>query len=144
MQLARLSLDDVAPCKYPQNTTVVANSTVQVLQTRRYAYTQVYQCLIVVRQLIFTCGAFSHASIAREGYRDYVHTVTADECKKIHEASEVLFKGHHLEVTKNSTTSMSLLIAGSVDNDGNCEGVSYHDGGHSYNGVTVTASIKLR
>ena len=145
-QLARLSLDDVSPCPSPPNSTTITNATVQVLQTRRYAYTRVYQCLVVIRQLIFSCGAFSHASIAKGGYRDDVHLVSPDKCKEMHRTLQFDYHGkgeHIVRLEANSTISTTVTLAGTIDTNMKCTGVDYTDHGITYPSVTVTAAVKV-
>lgn len=43
----------------------------------------------------------------------------------------------------NTTTTRSVLLAGSLNNDGACEGASYSDPYESWNGVIVQAIIRI-
>lgn len=47
-------------------------------------------------------------------------------------------------LTRNGTTTTSITVVGTVDGEGLCEGTTYHEGGHTWEEVVVTASIKMQ
>lgn len=93
VEVARISLDGVAECAPPPNITRVRESTVQILQTRKFAEVKVYQCVILVTELMVECGYNSHGAISAQGIRNYLHEIPAEDCRMLHKTKKFTFKG---------------------------------------------------
>ena len=143
VEVARISLDGVAECAPPPNITRVRESTVQILQTRKFAEVKVYQCVILVTELMVECGYNSHGAISAQGIRNYLHEIPAEDCRMLHKTKKFTFKGKNMTnpLAANATVRETILFHGSIDRHSSCSGSDYKLGETTYTDVTVQAAL---
>jgi hypothetical protein len=68
----------------------------------------------------------SHTSAVHNGLAEYLHETTAQQCTRMHQDGtfpETFIVG----LKDNTTMTKSLVLAGKLTNDGNCQGTQYVD-----------------
>ena len=81
----------------------------------------------------------SHTSAVHNGFAEYLHETTAQQCARMHLDGTFSLGPQNLIVglKDNATETRSLVLAGKLTNDGNCQGTQYVDPYGSWEGVVV-------
>lgn len=87
----------------------------------------------------------SHISSVENGYAEYLKTVPYAQCERMHRDGVLSFANGNIidNLLINGTTTRSIVLAGSTNNDGSCEGGKYSDPYGSWNRVAVQAIVKI-
>ena len=143
--ITAISLRDVSRCPDAESGYLIEKGYIQILEKRTYEYVQVYSCLVEITRLISYCAMFSHMGAVDGGLSSYIYEMGGEECRKTHAFQQ--FKGIHGHVINklkpNATTSISLTLAGKVDNNHNCEGAQYIEDGRKWDNVVVQAEVRV-
>ena len=81
----------------------------------------------------------SHSSIVANGYSEYIHDVTRDQCNQMHAIGTFLVTPS-LQISKlkvNETLFHSVTLAGSVTPNGDCTGTQFSDPYGTWHNVVV-------
>lgn len=148
VEISKISLLDVQPCRDPKKDSVEITSKIQLVQERRYAEIHVFNCLVTVQQLIEHCGMHSHTSAVAGGLARYVHAVKAERCLEAHRFQRLDLTGLGAGIISglivNGTTEVSTTIAGHLEPSGSCSGVRFTQQGITYEDVIVSAAISIK
>ena len=110
---------------------------VQILQESMFVPVHYKSCKVKVYYLITYCGAYSYASMMKDGKGTIVEEIKASECAEIHKNLEYYKFGHTIADLKINTTSFSSFTAyGTVDSGGNCQGAAF-----TFDGINRDHSI---
>lgn len=146
LNITTLSLLDIGNCEVEDIEPIATGVYVQLLQLSDFDKTRVIQCKVEVDRTIFYCGMHSHVSIVHGGRRAYLHEMTADNCKRIHETRSMDLggkEGYIVGLKSNSTSSRSITLAGHAAADGRCSGTQYSDPYGTWDSVVVQATVKI-
>ena len=73
MNITTLSLLDVDQCDIPDQKINITNQYIQLLEINDYQMTNVIQCKIEIRRIVYYRGMHSHSSIVKGGDSEYIH-----------------------------------------------------------------------
>lgn len=143
--LSVISLVDIEPCPDPDTNYKETTEKVLILERDLYNQIHVKTCLMEVTKIITHCGMHSHSSIVNNGLSSSIQRIGKEACENIHRYGE--YRGFHNQVIgelkPNSTTPISITLAGRTDNNGKCQGTIYTSNGQNWEDVVVTASVKI-
>lgn len=145
LNITTLSLLDVEPCDIPQTAVNVTETFLHLLQLNEFVKTHVRQCKIMIKRTVYHCGMHSHTSVVSQGQMEFMHEVGNDVCNHLHWTGAIKI-GTSAIITglgPNSTSTRSLTIAGTVDNNGKCAGTEYSDPYGIWSNVVVQGVIEL-
>lgn len=145
LNITTISLNDVGECNIPMIEPITSPVYVQLLQVSEFSYTEVKQCKIEIDRTIMYCGMYSHNSLVNNGRQTYLQDIDETGCQKLQATGMILlsFNGQIVGIRKNSTTSRGITLAGSIKNDGACQGSQYSDPFGNWDNVVVQASVKI-
>jgi len=146
LNITSLSLLDIGNCDVEDIEPVTQNVYVQLLQLSDFDKTQVIQCKVEVDRTIYYCGMHSHVSIIHNGRRVHLQEVTASNWRRIHEIGTIDLGSRESYITglkSNSTTTRSIILAGSTSMDRRCTGTQFNDPYGTWDNVVVQASIRI-
>lgn len=118
---------------------------IQVLQSRIYRPVHVQSCLIHLTRLVYHCGMHSHVSIKENMIYSGISVIGSSRCIEIHRTHSFTDRGTRVDdIQANSSTTVTLTIAGSIDTNGNCKNAQkYQDAGGTYDNVVVTGQLTI-
>lgn len=145
LNVTTISLANVGECDLETQTTETEDTYIQLLQLSEYTFTNVVQCKVEIVRTVYYCGMHSHISIVQNGYNEYLHDISPQACRRLHEDGSIsLGNGAVLTGFKiNATTTRTLLLAGSLTQEGKCAGSQYSDPYGSWNNVVVQAMARV-
>lgn len=139
-------LNEVNECDIP---TVTINSTknyAQLLQINEFDETQVFQCKLEIHRTAYHCRWLSHLLMVNNGDIMFVRELTRRACLEAHKTGILRITDNYAisGIKPKSTMSTFVTFAGSIDQDGDCDGQTYKDeyGGH-WSDVIVHASVTI-
>lgn len=123
---------DVAPCRPPVVQTQQRESVkVQVIQRLTNIEMAAMRCKLVIMQRITHCGMHSHSSEMPNSITQKIHKFTPHECQLLIQTNQFDYpdkKNHTLKDLKpNHMNYGNVLVAGRIENNGYCKGVTYDD-----------------
>lgn len=125
----------------------ITNSTlnIRLIQLAEKIQVQVKACKVRITRMVRYCGKFSHVSDVRNGYADYILDLHETGCLEAHKIGGLtLPTGLRLsDLPRDTTTTRSVILAGSLTDDGTCGGASYSDQFGSWTDVFVQASVAI-
>lgn len=139
-----ISLLDIDECNIEEEHVQSTESDIAVLILNEYKQTDIIQCKVEIRRIISHCGMSSHNSIVKDGLSEYMYPMTRKQCETAHKEHFVKigkFKVDGLSV--NNVTTKSIKFAGTIENNGYCDGVYYSDLFGSWDNVIVTGTVKV-
>lgn len=143
MNLTTLSLLNVKDCDIAISQPITTNKKIQLLQTIEFSHVQVIQCKVEIQRSIFYCGRWSYVATVAGGHMEYIHELSRDICRKIHNTSAYEMHNTMIEnILANATTTSPITLAGTV-NSGNCAGTSFSDHYGSWDNVVVHGQISI-
>ncbi|KYN15930.1 hypothetical protein ALC57_11822 [Trachymyrmex cornetzi] len=137
---------DIGNCEVEDIEPITTDVYVQLLQFSDFDRTRVIQCKVEVDRTIFYCGMHSHVSIVHGGRRAYLHEMTVDKCKRVHETGSIDLggrDGYIAGLKSNSTSSRSITLAGHASVDGRYSGTQYSDPYGTWDSMVVQATVKI-
>lgn len=139
-----LSILDIGECDSRPVVTEESQTYIQVLQMQEVYDIMVYSCKISVTYLVSHCGMHSHASMVKGGLVSRVLELTNQECRDTMRFKSAYVYGRTVNGLRvNSSISTSVTLAGKIDSSGQCKGAVFIDGVHSWDDVTVQATIAI-
>lgn len=145
LNVTTISLNNIGGCDIPLIDPTPIPVRIQLLQLSEFSATEVIQCKIEVDRTLYYCGMNSHNSIVQNGRQIYLTELDDKSCRKIHETG-IIQLGISAIVTgikRNSTTSRSITLAGTLTNEGACTGAQYSDPFGTWTNVVVQAAVKI-
>lgn len=145
LNVTTISLVNIGECDLEIPTTQEEDRHIQLLQLSDYEVTDIIQCRIEIVRNIYYCGMHSHMSAVENGYNEYLHDVSAQSCRRLHEEGTItLGNGAFLTGLKvNSTDTRTFMLAGSLKQDGTCAGSQYSDPYGSWTNVVVQGLARI-
>lgn len=142
--ITAISTKDIGACPDEKIDYVEKEVNTLVIQRNEFRTHKVFTCIVEVHKTIQHCGMHSHTSAVAGGISTYVHTLGAENCKKMHDTNMLLIHGKLIDKIKiNSTTSLTLTLHGLITSDARCKGVSLSENGYTWEDVIVQAAIKI-
>jgi hypothetical protein len=145
MNVTTISLRNIGECDIPENTINIMKTYVQLLQINEYSEINIIQCKIEIHRTVYHCGIHSHISIVLNGENEYIHDINKRECKDLHRTGIFSLDNSQIiqGIAVNNTYTYSVLFAGSVTYEGNCNGADYSDPFGTWKSVVVQGTIKV-
>ncbi|OXU16632.1 hypothetical protein TSAR_013300 [Trichomalopsis sarcophagae] len=142
--VSTISLREVDPCEIVDSNPEIKNVEMRLLQRLEYEPVQVTTCRIRVDRHIFVCGMFSHQSEVKTGEQIFFISISRDICYDIHRFGSFEYEKIQIhDIRINSTTRVSMTVAGSLSEDGKCSGTTFKTDQHDYEDVVVTAKLEI-
>lgn len=145
LNITTVSLLEAGDCDLNFKSINTSDVYIQLVQLSEYNYAEVLQCKLEISRTIFRCGMHSHISIVHNGQASYLEDVPLDKCRRMHADGAATIGINNLitGLKVNTTSSRSITLAGKIDVDGTCEGVSYADPYGSWEKVVVQAVTRI-
>lgn len=145
INITTISLLSVGPCDLNNEQVIKNEEDIQLLQMTEVASLHIYQCKINIIQSVYKCGMFSHLSVVPGGLSTFIEEISHEDCMKIHQHhSYRLPNGRIIDNLRgNSSITHTEVIAGSLDIEGNCQGVPFTSGSFSWNSVIVMRAMEF-
>lgn len=145
LNVTTISLLEVGQCDVPNINLNITYPYIQLLQISEYSEVMVRQCKVEVRRTIYRCGMFSHISVVHNGVNEYIMETNKVECESAHITGILKLPNSHVisGLRINETITHPITIAGSLENDGSCQGTGYSDPYGSWKKVVVQATVKI-
>ncbi|XP_066596157.1 uncharacterized protein [Prorops nasuta] len=143
-EISNFNAIELEECVEPIPKPKVTQTKIQLLQSQNFHSIPVKQCKIEVKRLIYHCGMLSHISMVNLGLAEYIEDTSREACLKIFHTN--MYNGKNTifnQIPINGTTSRAVTFAGTVTNEGTCQGERYSDYYGSCNNVIVTGVIKF-
>ena len=120
-----ISADEVAECESPSSWP--SRSTYgTVVQSVTSSQIKLYACSVTGLATITRCGMHSHSSIPINGITHNFLRMDRDACIRAHELKMWEFQGvTFTDLKVNSTLHKSIVVKGTKDKDGVCDGESF-------------------
>lgn len=142
--ITTVSLLGVGECNIPQQEVNVTRTYIQLIQINEYSSIKVRQCKVEIYRTVRRCGMFSHTTDVSNGEYGYIESVSREICLQMYRYGNMrIGKTEVTGITPNQTITRPVLIAGTVNNDGKCEGSSYSDPYGTWDSVVVQGSVKI-
>lgn len=120
LNVTTISLNSIGDCSIQPATTETQDIYIQLLQLSEFEFTSVRQCKVQITRIIYYCGMHSHTSAVHNGFAEYLHETTAQQCARMHQD------------------------AGKLSDGGSCQGTQYVDPYGSWEKVVVQATVRRR
>ena len=136
----------VEECPQHQKNLYESSMNVQLIQERIFERIKIQHCLITSLSLTMYCGMFSHMSAIQKGLLRNILQITEETCRDIPKNGFFNYAGHVISDLKpNTSRNVDVVEYGSLDNQGNCEGVDIisEHGSHKNAVVITTLEIDL-
>nr|WAS28129.1 MAG: putative glycoprotein [Chuviridae sp.] len=145
MNVTTISLEGITDCPAFSPRMTNESRVIQLVQMKSYGSVLYDQCLIDVLQTISYCGMHSHSSLVSNGVSSFVAYISENSCRTIRTAGMYQFQTGPVirELRPNSTTTLGMVLVGSVDTSGTCAGGPFSYGGLQYQNVVVQAHLKI-
>lgn len=142
--LTTVSLLNIEECDIPPQNVNTSLIYIQLVQINEYNTARVIQCKVEIDRTVKKCGMFSHTMDVLNGKYAYIEETSREACQRMHllgiyRIGQTFING----LRSNQTISRPITIAGSLDNDGSCQGSAYTDPYGSWLDVIVIATIKI-
>lgn len=91
------------------------------------------------------CGFNAYASVVKDGFANYLKTISRDECSMMHTSGswKYSYSGIANDIKPNSTTLITPLLSGRLYGESDCTGGSYTDSHGTWENVIVQSSITI-
>lgn len=140
----QLSINSVGNCNIKDKVVNTTETYLQLLQLTKFSNTHVISCQVQILRDIFYCGRWSHISKVKGGFATHIKELSREECLKLHETGRITIGNALIDkVPRNATMNFAVTLAGSLNSDGDCNGVNYADPYGEWENVVVQADIKI-
>ncbi|XP_015120589.1 uncharacterized protein LOC107043557 [Diachasma alloeum] len=144
LNVTTISLLDIDDCDIEDEEVTTSKTHIYMIQLDKYTHTRVLQCKIEVSRTVYHCGMHSHVSIVDNAHAEYIQYISEDACKVAHDHGTITIGNTLITgLQPNTTTTRSVTLAGTVNNDGRCDGVQYSDPFDSYKNVVVLGVVRI-
>ncbi|XP_076384601.1 uncharacterized protein LOC143263768 [Megalopta genalis] len=132
-------------CEYTDTKLNTSSVPIQLLQLVNFKDVPAFQCKVEIDRTIYHCGMYSHTSVVSNGRQEYILNTPRDICRTMHDAGILTLPpaGQVIGLERNSTTTRSFTLAGSIKQDGTCGGTTYSDPYGTWDNVVVQAIVKI-
>jgi len=137
-----LSVDNCDLKNYTPNSTEVY---IQLLQLSEYNYAEIMQCKVQISRRIQYCGMHSHISAVTNARVEYLLDIGYTRCLRMFQDGTLTVGNSAIidGLKPNSSDSRTVMLAGSVKNDGSCQGTQYSDPYGTWDNVIVDAIVRI-
>ncbi|XP_076397886.1 uncharacterized protein LOC143266138 [Megachile rotundata] len=145
LNISTFSIVDQLDCSPQSIEPLTELKDIQLLQLGDFNETPVIQCRLEIDRTIYYCGMHSHVSVVHNGRQQYIFSTTHETCRNLQVTGTIAITPS-VQVTgiqPNSTSHVSLTIAGRIDTQGTCSGTTYADPYGSWTDVVVQASVTV-
>lgn len=146
LNITSVSLLGAGECNLKPEVPTSTEVYIQLLQLSDYEYAEVLQCKIDILRNIYHCGMHSHVSIVKGGMSEYLLETSHTRCLRLfNEGTLAIGNAGDVidQIRPNQTTTRSITIAGTVNNDGSCKGAQYSDPYGTWDDVVVLALVRI-
>ncbi|XP_076479609.1 uncharacterized protein LOC117165189 [Bombus vancouverensis nearcticus] len=145
LNVTTISLNSIGDCSIQPTMTETQDIYIQLLQLSEFEFTNVRQCKVQITRIVYYCGMHSHTSAVHNGFAEYLHETTDQQCARMHQDSTFSLGPQNLIVglKDNATETRSLVLAGKLTDDGSCQGTQYVDPYGSWEKVVVQVTVRI-
>jgi len=145
MNITSVSLLNVDQCDLKSHTPNSSEVYIQLLQLSEYNYAEVIQCKVRISRRIQYCGMHSHVSAVNNARVEYLLDVGYTKCLRMFQDGTLTVGNSGIidGLKPNTSDSRSVLLAGSIKNDGSCQGTQYSDPYGTWDNVIVDAIVRI-
>jgi len=124
--VSQLSVND---CNLQYHAPNSSDVYIQLLQLSKYNYAEVMQCKVQISRRIQYCGMHSHISAVTNARVEYLLDVSYTKCLRMFQDGTLTIGNSGIidGLKPNTSDSRSVMLAGSIKNDGSCQGTQYSD-----------------
>lgn len=145
VNITTISMVSVRECQ--DNTQKVEHSTenIQLLQLADTYPIHIKQCMVQMSRIITYCGLNDYSSAVKDGFVNYLRTVSRNECDLMHSSGtwRYSYTGTASDITPNSTTVITPLLSGRLYGESDCTGGTFTDSYGTWENVVVQSSITI-
>ncbi|CAH0384667.1 unnamed protein product [Bemisia tabaci] len=138
-----ISLRQIKECTKPNNSPINSTVTIQIIQRNEDLPITTISCKITVLRLVQHCSMFGDMQTVANSLANFYPEITLNQCKNLIETRKSTEYGTIINLNLNGFTERTVLLAGIVKENSNCEGASYSDSYGSYDDVVVHATLKF-
>jgi hypothetical protein len=133
--ITTISLHSTKSCTFTPLPSKVSITSGQILQVKNHDYQYYQQCLVNVIQHISGCTWNDHSFNQRNAIVTYVQEISRQDCQRMHAYREyhVLDGMVMTGLQSNGTIKASFQVKGTIEQGGNCQGVTFSYRGSTYN-----------
>lgn len=122
------SLVDIADCDLPSPIVNETSTDISLIQVNEFSHTPVFYCKVVIKRSAENCGAFSHVSPIKHGEIKYIHSISREECFRMHRKGSFFIANHYIgNLRVNDSVTTPLTFAGTLGESGDCTNGEYSD-----------------
>jgi len=145
MNITSVSLLSVNDCNLQYHAPNSSEAYIQLLQLSEYNYAEVMQCKVQISRRIQYCGMHSHISAVNNARVEYLLDISHTKCLRMFQDGTLTIGNSGIidGLKPNSSDSRSVMLAGSVRNDGSCQGTQYSDPYGTWDNVIVDAIVRI-
>jgi len=145
MNITSVSLLNIDNCDLTFQTPNSSNVYIQLLQLSEYNYAEVMQCKVQISRRIQHCGMHSHVSAVNNARVEYLLDIGYTRCLRMFQDGTLTVGNSAIidGLKPNSSDSRSVMLAGSIKNDGSCQGTQYSDPYGTWDNVIVDAIVRI-
>lgn len=144
LNITTLSLTDIADCHVDDIEPKTEEIYVQLMQRNEYEHVQAIQCRIEIDRTVYYCDMHSHVSVVSKGKHEYLHELSSEDCRRAQNTGSINLNTAIIDrIKRNSTTSRSITMAGTIENNGRCKGTTFSDIYGTWDDAVVQASITI-
>nr|WPV74286.1 MAG: glycoprotein [Drosophila Burdiehouse burn chuvirus] len=118
---------------------------IQLIQLADKIPVTVTICKVFVSRIIEHCGILSYRKSVTNGFAEYIVDLTESSCLEAYKDGVLILPNGHklMNLVKDTTTSIPVLLAGSVSSSGSCSGSEYNDQFGSWESVIVQSTVRV-
>ncbi|KOC58954.1 hypothetical protein WH47_00966 [Habropoda laboriosa] len=146
LNISTFSTVDPIQCDSSTIKPTVTTKQIQLLQLSDFRNTHVTQCHIEINRTVYHCGMYSHISAVNNGRQIYLLNILRDVCQMIlHSGTFYITPTAQITgILPNSTSTRSLTLAGSLENDGTCHGSTFSDPYGTWSDAVVQTVARVK
>jgi len=145
LNITSVSLLSVDNCDLQYHAPNSSEAYIQLLQLSEYNHAEVMQCKVQISRRIQYCGMHSHISAVNNARVEYLLDISYTRCLRMFQDGTLTIGNSGIidGLKPNTSDSRSVMLAGSVKNDGSCQGTQYSDPYGTWDNVIVDAIVRI-
>jgi len=145
LNITSVSLLGAGDCNLDYRTPNSSEVYIQLLQLSEYNHAEVIQCKVEISRRIQYCGMHSHTSTVNNARMEYLLETGHTKCLRMFQDGSLSLGsvGTIDGLKPNSTTTRSVMLAGSARDSGTCQGTQYSDPYGTWDNVVVDAVVRI-
>jgi len=145
MNITSVLLLSVDNCDLKNHAPNSSEVYIQLLQLSEYNYAKVMQCKVQISRRIQYYGMHSHISTVNKARVEYLLAIGYTRCLRMFQDGTLTIGNSGIidNLKPNTSDSRSIMLAGSIKNDGSCQGTQYSDPYRTWHNVIVDAIIRI-